>query len=150
MELCRVLDGIMQARTAHFARPQTRPGRCSIIVNLYPRLNTPSVQRALRQGAGSWGVETMNMRFAALTLSTALLAACQSAPSQTSWLMQDGAPWVGPDGQCLQLRPLTAAEKQGFCYDVMTGAYQKKHHYEQLDPAEFAFLYPQAETTRAS
>jgi outer membrane protein OmpA-like peptidoglycan-associated protein len=92
----------------------------------------------------------MNMRFAALTLSTALLAACQSAPSQTAWLMQDGAPWVGPDGQCLQLRPLTAAEKQGFCYDVMTGAYQKKHHYEQLDPAEFAFLYPQAEPTPAS
>ena len=91
----------------------------------------------------------MNMRLAALTLSTALLAACQSAP-QTAWLMQDGSPWVGPDGQCLQLRPLSAAEKQGFCYDVMTGAYQKKHHYEQLDQAEFAFLYPQAEPTPAT
>lgn len=91
----------------------------------------------------------MNMRLAAITLSTAVLAACQSAPSQTAWLMQDGAPWVGPDGQCLQLRPLKQDEKQGFCYDVMTGAYQKTHHYEQLDPAEFAFLYPKVEPTPA-
>ncbi|HSN17212.1 MAG TPA: OmpA family protein [Gammaproteobacteria bacterium] len=91
----------------------------------------------------------MNMRLIALTVSTALLAACQSAPSPTAWLMQDGAPWVGPDGQCLQLRPLKQDEKQGFCYDVMTGAYQKQHHYEQLDPAEFAFLYPKVEPTPA-
>ena len=92
----------------------------------------------------------MNMRFAAITLSTALLAACQSSPSQTAWLMQGGAPWVGPDGQCLQLRPLKQDEKQGFCYDVMTGVYQKRHHYEQLDPAEFAFLYPHVEPTVAA
>ena len=92
----------------------------------------------------------MNIRFFAFTLTTALLAACQTAPSQTAWLMQDGSPWVGPDGQCLQLRPLKQDEKQGFCYDVMTGVYQKKHHYEQLDPAEFAFLYPQAQPTPTS
>ena len=89
----------------------------------------------------------MNTRFAAITLCTAMLAACQSSPSQTAWLMQGGAPWVGPDGQCLQLRPLKPEDKQGFCYDVMTGVYQKKHHYEQLDPAEFAFLYPKVEPT---
>ena len=89
----------------------------------------------------------MNKRLTALTLSMAALAACSTTPSQEAWLMQDGAPWVGPDGQCLQLRPLKQDEKQGFCYDVMTGAYQKKHHYEQLDPAEFAFLYPKVEPT---
>ena len=90
----------------------------------------------------------MNMRFAAISLSAVMLAACQST-SQTAWLMQGGAPWVGPDGQCLQLRPLKVEEKQGFCYDVMTGAYQKTHHYEQLDPTEFAFLYPKVEPTPA-
>jgi len=92
----------------------------------------------------------MKMRFVAMLLPTVLLAACQSTPAKNAWLMQDGAPWVGPDGQCLQLRPLAADEKQGFCYDVMTGAYQKKHHYEQLDTTEFGFLFPHVEPTPSS
>jgi outer membrane protein OmpA-like peptidoglycan-associated protein len=92
----------------------------------------------------------MKLRLAAMLLPTVLLAACQSAPSKSAWLMQDGTPWVGPDGQCLQLRPLAADEKQGFCYDVMTGAYQKKHHYEQLDTTEFGFLFPHVEPTPES
>jgi outer membrane protein OmpA-like peptidoglycan-associated protein len=80
-----------------------------------------------------------------------LLAACQSNPTDSgAWMMQGDAPWVGADGQCMQLRPLKPEEKQGFCYDVMTGVYQKKHHYEALQPDEFAFLYNKAEPTPAS
>lgn len=83
----------------------------------------------------------MRMRFAATALSAALLAACQSSPNGP-WLMQGSAPWVGPDGRCMQLRPLTDKEKSGFCYEVMTDTYQQKHHYETLGNDEFAFLYP--------
>ena len=89
----------------------------------------------------------MNMRFAALAISTALLSACSSAPSNDAWVMQGDAPWVDATGHCMQLRPLREDEKQGFCYDVMTGAYQKRHHYEQLDANEFAFLYPKVQPT---
>ena len=89
----------------------------------------------------------MNMRFAALAINAALLSACQSAPANDAWVMQGDAPWVDATGHCMQLRPLHDNEKQGFCYDVMTGAYQKKHHYEQLDPNEFAFLYPKVDPT---
>ncbi len=92
----------------------------------------------------------MHLRFAAIALSGALLAACQSTPGNGPWLMQDGVPWVGMDGECLQLRPLTEQEKNGFCYDVMTHAYQKKHHYEALQQDEFAFLFPHADPTPAS
>ncbi|HEX7965568.1 MAG TPA: OmpA family protein [Gammaproteobacteria bacterium] len=89
----------------------------------------------------------MSMRIAALAFTTVLLAACESAPSKTAWLMQGDAPWVGPDGKCMQLRPLAQDEKKGFCYDVMTEVYQKRHHYEVLDANEFAFLYPKVEPT---
>lgn len=92
----------------------------------------------------------MGMRFAAWVFLTVLLAACQSSPPTAAWLMQGSAPWVGPDGQCVQLRPLHADEKQGFCYAVMVGTYQKHHHYEELDPNEFAFLYPHVEPTPQS
>ncbi len=91
------------------------------------------------------------MRYAASACLSLLLAACQSNPSDSgAWMMQGDAPWVGADGQCMQLRPLKPDEKQGFCYDVMTGVYQKKHHYEVLAPDEFAFLYNKAEPTPAS
>ena len=89
----------------------------------------------------------MNMRFAALAITTALISACSSAPSNDAWVMQGDVPWVDATGHCMQLRPLRDNEKSGFCYDVMTGAYQKKHHYEQLDPNEFAFLYPKVAPT---
>jgi outer membrane protein OmpA-like peptidoglycan-associated protein len=89
----------------------------------------------------------MSLRLTALACSTLLLAACQSGPGEGPWMLQDGVPWVGADGQCMQLRPLKSDEKQGFCYDVMTGVYQKKHHYEALQPDEFAFLYQKAEPT---
>jgi outer membrane protein OmpA-like peptidoglycan-associated protein len=93
----------------------------------------------------------MSLRYAALTCLTLLLAACQSNPSDNgAWMMQGDVPWVGADGQCMQLRPLKTEEKQGFCYDVMTGVYQKKHHYEVLQPDEFAFLYNKAEPTPPS
>ncbi len=89
----------------------------------------------------------MSMRFAALAIMMASLAACESAPSKSAWLMQGDVPWVGTDGRCMQLRPLAADEKKGFCYDVMTDAYQRKHHYEALDMTEFGFLYPQVQPT---
>jgi outer membrane protein OmpA-like peptidoglycan-associated protein len=89
----------------------------------------------------------MSLRFAALALSTVLLAACQSGPATGPWLMAGDQPWVGPDGKCMQLRPLQDKEKSGFCYDVMTDVYQKKHHYEPLSKDEFAFLYPHVEPT---
>jgi len=89
----------------------------------------------------------MSMRFAALVLSTAVLAACGSTPSHSAWLMQGDVPWVGSDGKCMQLRPLGADEKKGFCYEVMTGTYQRKHHYEVLDSNEFGFLYPKVDPT---
>ena len=89
----------------------------------------------------------MNMRFAALAIGTALLSACSSTPANDAWVMQGDVPWVDASGRCMQLRPLHDDEKKGFCYDVMTGAYQKQHHYEQLDPNEFAFLYPKVQPT---
>ncbi|HEY3859720.1 MAG TPA: OmpA family protein [Gammaproteobacteria bacterium] len=93
----------------------------------------------------------MNTRLTALACLSVLLAACQSNPTDSgAWMMQGDAPWVGADGQCMQLRPLKPEEKQGFCYDVMTGVYQKKHHYEVLQPDEFAFLYNKAEPTPPS
>lgn len=89
----------------------------------------------------------MSLRIVALVSSTLILAACQSSPATGAWVMQGDVPWVDSAGKCMQVRPLKDDEKQGFCYDVMTGAYQKKHHYEQLDPSEFAFLYPKVEPT---
>lgn len=86
----------------------------------------------------------MNWRLAATALFTIFLAACETTPSQQgAWLMDGDTPWVGPNGQCMQLRPLTDKDKSGFCYEVMTGVYQKKHHYETLDKEEFQFLYSQ-------
>lgn len=92
----------------------------------------------------------MSLRLTAIALSTALLAACQSGPATGPWLMAGGQPWVGADGKCMQLRPLHEDEKSGFCYDVMTDVYQKKHHYELLSQDEFAFLYPHVEPTPES
>lgn len=90
----------------------------------------------------------MKLRFAAVAVSTALVAACQSAPSTSgAWLMEGNQPWVGADGKCMQLRPLKPDEKSGFCYDVMTGVYQKTHHYETLPQDEFTFLYPKVDPT---
>ena len=89
----------------------------------------------------------MSLRFAALALSTVLLAACQSGPAAGPWLMAGDQPWVGADGKCMQLRPLRQNEKSGFCYDVMSDAYQKQHHYEPLSRDEFAFLYPKVDPT---
>lgn len=89
----------------------------------------------------------MSLRLTTIALSTALLAACQSGPATGPWLMAGDQPWVGADGKCMQLRPLHENEKSGFCYDVMTDVYQKKHHYEPLNRDEFAFLYPHAAPT---
>lgn len=89
----------------------------------------------------------MSMRLIALAISMALLAACGSSPAKSAWLMQGDVPWVDADGKCMQLRPLQADEKKGFCYEVMTGTYQRKHHYEVLDQNEFGFLYPKVDPT---
>ncbi len=62
-------------------------------------------------------------------------------------LNADGSPWVDPDGQCVQLRPLTQADQKGFCYEVMTNDYQQRHHYEPLDTSEFGFMYPKVDPT---
>lgn len=72
----------------------------------------------------------------------AMLAGCQSA-SSGPWLMQNGEPWLTPDGQCVALRPLREDEKKGFCYEVMTNTYQQEHHYEPLANDEFATVYQQ-------
>jgi outer membrane protein OmpA-like peptidoglycan-associated protein len=89
----------------------------------------------------------MHMRLAASVLSATLLAACQSGPSQSAWLMNGDAPWITPDGQCVQIRPLAPKDKSGFCYEVMTGEYQKQHHYESTSQDEFAFMYPHVDPT---
>lgn len=90
----------------------------------------------------------MNWRWVtAIAFSTAWLAGCQSSPTKGAWLMDGNQPWVGADGKCMQLRPLQDDEKNGFCYDVMTQAYQKQHHYEILPQDEFTFLYPHVEPT---
>ena len=89
----------------------------------------------------------MHMRLAASLLSVTLLAACQSGPSQSAWLMNGDTPWTTPDGQCVQVRPLTAQDKSGFCYEVMTGEYQKQHHYEPAGQDELGFLYPHVDPT---
>lgn len=90
-----------------------------------------------------------HMRLAALALLPALLVACQSGPSQSAWLMDGDVPYVAPDGQCVQVRPLNSQDKTGFCYEVMTGEYQKQHHYEPTNQDEFAFLYPHVDPTPA-
>lgn len=92
----------------------------------------------------------MKLRFAAVAFSTAWLAACVTHPAQGAWLMAGDQPYVGADGKCVQLRPLSDQEKNGFCYEVMTEAYQRKHHYESLPKDEFAFLYPKVEPTPTS
>ncbi len=84
---------------------------------------------------------------AALSLGAALLTACQTGPSQSAWLMDGDTPYVAPDGQCVQLRPLTDQDKSGFCYAVMSQDYQKQHHYEPMPQDEFAFLYPHVDPT---
>ena len=91
----------------------------------------------------------MHMRLAALALSTGLLAACQSGPPQSAWLMDGDQPYIAQDGHCVQVRPLTPKDQSGFCYEVMTGQYQKEHHYEPVKQDEFAFLYPHVEPTPA-
>lgn len=90
------------------------------------------------------------MRLAALSLSLSLLAACQSGPSQSAWLMEGDQPYVGADGQCVLVRPLKPEDKSGFCYEVMTGEYQKTHHYEPGGHDEFAGIYPEVEPTPLS
>lgn len=87
------------------------------------------------------------MRFAALGLAAALLGACQSGPTQSAWLMDGDTPYVAPDGQCVQVRPLTAKDKDSFCYTVANQDYQKQHHYEPMPQDEFAFLYPHIDPT---
>src|SRR5215469_11334772 len=87
------------------------------------------------------------MRLAALGFIAALLAACQTGPSESAWLMNGDSPYVGPDGQCVQVRPLTPKDKSGFCYQVMNQDYQKQHHYEPMQQDEFAFLFPHIEPT---
>jgi len=89
----------------------------------------------------------MHLRLAALALSAALLAACQSGPAQSAWLMDGDTPYVGRDGQCVQLRPLNAQDKSGFCYAVMSQEYQKQHHYEPAPQDEFAPFYPHVDPT---
>lgn len=87
------------------------------------------------------------LRLAAWALSAALLSACQSGPGQSAWLMDGDNPYVAADGQCVQVRPLTPKDESGFCYEVMTGQYQKQHHYEAASQDEFAFLYPHVDPT---
>ena len=83
-----------------------------------------------------------------LALMAAALAGCGSNPSKSAWMLNDdGSPWVDQDGQCVQLRPLTAAEQKGFCYEVMNNDYQQRHHYEPLDASEFGFMYPKVDPT---
>jgi outer membrane protein OmpA-like peptidoglycan-associated protein len=77
-----------------------------------------------------------------LAAAVLLLAGCQSA-SSGPWLMQNGQPWLTPDGQCVALRELRPDEKKGFCYEVMTNSYQQEHHYEPLANDEFATVYQQ-------
>src|SRR5690349_13837303 len=90
----------------------------------------------------------MRKSLLSLVLVAAALAACSSNPSNSAWIMNgDGSPWVDPDGQCVQLRPLTEQDKKGFCYEVMTQSYQQRHHYEPLDESEFGFMYPKVEPT---
>lgn len=81
-------------------------------------------------------------RLLGLAAAALLLAGCQSA-SSGPWLMQNGEPWLTPDGQCVALRELRPDEKKGFCYDVMTNSYQQTHHYEPLANDEFAAVYQQ-------
>lgn len=83
-----------------------------------------------------------------LALMAAALAGCGSNPSKSAWMLNDdGSPWVDPDGQCVQLRPLTPSDQKGFCYEVMTNTYQQRHHYEPLDTSEFGFMYPKVDPT---
>lgn len=83
-----------------------------------------------------------------LALMAAALAGCGSNPSKSAWVLNaDGSPWVDPDGQCVQLRPLTPQDQQGFCYAVLTNRYQQQHHYEPLDQSEFGFMYPKVDPT---
>ncbi|HEV2111968.1 MAG TPA: OmpA family protein [Gammaproteobacteria bacterium] len=89
----------------------------------------------------------MQLRLAALALSAALLSACQSGPAQSAWLMDGDTPYVAPDGQCVQVRPLAAQDKSGFCYEVMSPDYRKQHHYEPMPQDESAFLYPHVDPT---
>lgn len=89
----------------------------------------------------------MHLRLASLALPVALLTACQSGPAQSAWLMDGDRPYVAPDGQCVQVRPLTAQDKNGFCYAVMSQDYQKQHHYEPLPHDESAVLYPRVDPT---
>ena len=85
-------------------------------------------------------------RLAVAVLST-MLAACQTAPLDSAWVMKDGVPSLGLDGHCIQVRPLKPEEKNGFCYEAMTGDYQQQHHYEPLDQREFRSMTPQLEAS---
>jgi outer membrane protein OmpA-like peptidoglycan-associated protein len=87
-------------------------------------------------------------RLAAAVL-TVWLGACQSVPEQSAWLMKDGIPSLALDGHCIQLRPLRPEEKNGFCYETMTGNYQQHHHYEPLDQDEFGFMYTHVDASSA-
>lgn len=89
----------------------------------------------------------MRLRFAALITTAVLAAGCQSSPPNSAWLMDGDKPWVAPDGSCVQLRPLKPEDKEGFCYELMTGEYQKDHHYETGTDNELAFLYPHVTPT---
>lgn len=89
----------------------------------------------------------MHWRLAALITLVILVAGCQSGPPDSAWLMHGGVPWVAADGTCVQVRPLKPADRHGFCYEVMTGQYQKQHHYETGTDDELAFLYPHVEPT---
>ena len=88
-----------------------------------------------------------HLRLAALGIAAALLAGCQSGPTESAWLMDGDTPYVAPDGQCVQMRPLTPKDKSGFCYAVMNQDYQQQHHYEPMPQDEFAFLYPHIDPT---
>lgn len=108
------------------------------------------VAASCRRGNGTEHMRDTCMqlpRLAALVLSAAVLAACQSGPSQSAWLMDGDVPYVAPDGQCVQVRPLTDQDKSGFCYAVMSQKYQQAHHYEAMPQDEFAFLYPHVDPT---
>lgn len=89
----------------------------------------------------------MGLRWLAIPFLTVLLAACGSARLNDAWLTDDGSPWVGPDGQCVQLRPLKPHEQEGFCYDVQTGKWQHVHHYEAGTEDELGFMYHSVDPT---
>ncbi|HEU5398089.1 MAG TPA: OmpA family protein [Gammaproteobacteria bacterium] len=92
----------------------------------------------------------MRLRFAALITMAILAAGCQSGPTDSAWLMENGRPWIAVDGGCVQLRPLKEDDKQGFCYELQSGRYQQEHHYEAGREDELGFLYPHVTPTPAT